>query len=151
MSDGACPQHNQMLRDLIETSTEVKEIKRVQIEHGKSLSEHSAEISKIRGMYEGAVPTMVEDMRRLSKSQEADQETANLYYAQVRDMAGEQESINERLGKIATDDTIDALKRQMISKEVHENSIRNIMLFVKLGWVAITIAILSQILRWVFQ
>lgn len=132
----------EVVTKITRTSTQVEEIQRQQLEHDKSIDMQNAEIARLRGICEGSIPVIQQKLEKIQDMFETRDETAQIYYNQIREMSADFEEMSESLRK--TNKYVD---ESMVTKNELRESTKYVMLFVKFGWLSIGTALLVAVVR----
>jgi peptidoglycan hydrolase CwlO-like protein len=121
--------------------TQVEEIKRQQQEHDGDIAKQNTEIARITGLYEGAIPDMQQKLEKVKDHLDSRDETAQIYYNQIREMSSDFEQMSAHCKELKA-----AISALATKSELQESS-KHIMLFVKLGWLAVGAALLGAVVK----
>lgn len=128
-------------------------------EHEEKLDRLEDEIARVRGLFEGSVPQLQSYVETTMQKVETQKETNELYYAQIRDMVADLEKLKDRLDELSRkhvdQERVAKLEREYVSREEVAKQVdearKNVLLYVRLGWLAVGTGLLFLGLKaWVF-
>lgn len=128
-----CAHHIDFAREIEHSKAELSQLQRDKEALTRRVDELSDMTGKLQGFYDGSIPELQKSVDKLFDLMEARDETADVYYGNMRAMVGTVESHTKELRDKAEKSLVADLKESAASKE----SVKNCYMWVRIGFVTL--------------